>query len=125
MERALRSLLALDDPDRELVLVGDRSDDGTGEIADRLGAGDDRPRVIRLGGLSAGWFGKNHASWRGACEARGKLLVFADGEVVFACEAAAPGVRRHLSVTRPESCAGYSNRDRTSTTARARCARRA
>ena len=87
VERALRSLHALDDPDHELVLVYDRSDDVTGEIADRMGAGDDRPKVTHLRELSPGWFGKNHACWRGASDARGKLLVFADGEVVFGCAA--------------------------------------
>ena len=65
MERGLRWLLVLDDPDHELVFGDNRSDDGTGEIVDRVDAGDDRPKVVRLGGRSAGGFGKNHACWRG------------------------------------------------------------
>ena len=54
VEQALRSLLALDYPDHELVLVDDRSEDRTSEIADRLGTGDDRPKVIHLRDLPAG-----------------------------------------------------------------------
>ena len=40
VERALRSLLALRYDDYEVVFVNDRSDDRTGEIAERLSAGD-------------------------------------------------------------------------------------
>ena len=96
VERALTSLLAIDYPDYEVVFVDDRSDDRTGEIADRLGTGDDRLRVIHLGDLPAGWFGKNHACWRGAQAATGELLLFTDGDVVFRREAIARGVRHLL-----------------------------
>src|SRR6185503_804972 len=36
VEQAARSLLSLDWPDLEIVMVDDRSRDGTGEILDRL-----------------------------------------------------------------------------------------
>ncbi len=38
IETAVRSLLAIDYPDYELVVVDDRSEDATGEILDRLKA---------------------------------------------------------------------------------------
>ena len=96
VEQALRSLLGLDYPDYEVIFVNDRSDDRTGEIAERLGAQDDRLAVIHVRELPPGWFGKNHASYRGAQAASGELLLFTDGDVVFGREAVARGVRHLL-----------------------------
>ena len=96
VEQALRSLLGLEYPDYEVIFVNDRSDDRTGEIADRLSAEDNRLKVIHVKELPAGWFGKNHASWRGALAASGELLLFTDGDVVFGQGAVARGVRHLL-----------------------------
>lgn len=96
VEQALGSLLALDYPDYEVVFVDDRSEDRTGEIADRLSTKNDRLRVLRIEKLPAGWFGKNHAYWRGALAARGDVLLFTDGDVVFGREAVTRGVRHLL-----------------------------
>ena len=94
-ERALTSLVGLDYPDLEVIYVNDRSGDRTGEIADRFSARDGRVKVIHIRELPPGWFGKNHAAWRGAQAASGELLLFTDGDVVFESGAAARGVR-HL-----------------------------
>ncbi|MCY3706413.1 MAG: glycosyltransferase family 2 protein [Gammaproteobacteria bacterium] len=99
VERALASLLALDYPDYEVIFVDDRSQDRTGEIADRLSAQDDRLTVLHVEELPAGWFGKNHASWKGALAASGDLLLFTDGDVVFGRGAVRRGVR-HLQRNR-------------------------
>ncbi|MYI23065.1 MAG: glycosyltransferase, partial [Gammaproteobacteria bacterium] len=93
VEQALASLLALDYPDYEVIFVDDRSQDRTGEIADRLRAQNDRLTVLHVEELPAGWFGKNHASWRGALAAGGDLLLFTDGDVVFGRGAVTRGVR--------------------------------
>ena len=95
-EQALSSLLALDYPDYEVIFVDDRSDDRTGEIADRLSEGDDRLEVIHIERLPAGWFGKNHACWCGALAASGDVLLFTDGDVVFRRDAVRRGVRHLL-----------------------------
>ena len=95
VEEALRSLLALRYPDFEVIFVNDRSGDRTGEIAERLAADDDRLSVIDVEELPAGWFGKNHAAQRGADAAEGELLLFTDGDIRFAPDAVAFGVR-HL-----------------------------
>ena len=76
MERGPRWLLALEDPDLELVFVDDRADDETGEIVDRLGAGHDRPRVVHRGERPAGCFGKIHACCRGAHEAVARRVCY-------------------------------------------------
>lgn len=96
MEGALRSLLALHYPDYEVIFVNDRSTDQTGEIAERLSAGDARLRVLHIEELPAGWFGKTHAAQRGAEAATGEVLLFTDADVVFAPDAAVCGVRHLL-----------------------------
>lgn len=93
IEPAMRSLLALDVPDFEIVAVDDRSGDGTGEALDRLAAGDPRLRVVHVGELPAGWLGKNHALGRAAAQARGEFLLFTDADVVFAPDAPARALR--------------------------------
>lgn len=93
-ERALRSLLRQDYPDYEVVYVDDRSDDRTGEVADRLSREDGRIKVIHVRELPAGWFGKNHAAWRAAAVATGDVLLFTDGDAIFAPDAVAYGARR-------------------------------
>jgi glycosyltransferase involved in cell wall biosynthesis len=84
VEAAVRSLLAQDYPDLEAVAVDDRSTDGTGGILDRLAEGEPRLAVVHLGDLPPGWLGKNHACHVGAQRASGRLILFADGDVVFA-----------------------------------------
>ena len=94
IEPALRSMLALDYANYEVIAIDDRSIDGTGEIVDRLAAEDPRCRVLHIRTLPAGWLGKNHANWLGAREARGEYLLFTDGDVFFAPEIAPAGHRR-------------------------------
>ncbi len=83
VEEAMRSLLALDYPDLEVVAVDDRSTDGTGAVLRRVAAGDARLRPVSIRELPGGWLGKNHALHRGAAEASGELLLFTDADVVF------------------------------------------
>jgi len=86
IEPAVRSLLAIDYPDYELLVVDDRSEDATGEILDRLKAGlkvdDPRLNILHLCELPAGWLGKTHAMWRAAQAAEGDWLLFTDSDVV-------------------------------------------
>ncbi len=62
VERTLHSLLAQDYPgELQIVLVDDRSDDGTGDVARRLAR--DHPagsklRVVEAGDMPGGWVGK-------------------------------------------------------------------
>jgi len=97
MEQALRTLLALDYDNYEVIAVNDRSDDSTGEIMERV-AGSQNPhpvaqeatrvghpllRVIHHRELPAGWLGKTHAMWTAAKLATGDWLLFTDADVLF------------------------------------------
>jgi glycosyltransferase involved in cell wall biosynthesis len=87
IERAVRSLLMLDYPDYELVVVDDRSEDETGAILDRLHAEfGTRLVVVHVRELPPGWLGKTHAMWSAAQRATGEWILFSDADVVHAPE---------------------------------------
>jgi glycosyltransferase involved in cell wall biosynthesis len=103
IEPALRTLLALDYDNYEVIAVNDRSTDRTGEIVESLArekqneavapplsrfvrqGGDLRPklRVIHHQELPPGWLGKTHAMWTAANLATGDWLLFTDADVHF------------------------------------------
>ncbi len=77
------------DPSRlEVIVVDDRSTDGTGALARAAADGDPRLRVIEGTEPPPGWAGKPWACARAAGEARGALLFFVDADVVLHPDAA-------------------------------------
>ena len=84
LEASMASLLALDYPDLEIILIDDRSSDGTAELVDRLAQNDARIRPLHIDRLPAGWLGKVHALHRGLAICRGEWLLFTDADVHFA-----------------------------------------
>jgi glycosyltransferase involved in cell wall biosynthesis len=83
IEAAALSLLRLDYPDLEIIIVDDRSTDETVVILDRLVRRHPRLRIVRVSELPEDWLGKNHALAVGAAAASGALLLFTDADVVF------------------------------------------
>ncbi len=84
IEETLRSLARMDYPDFEVIAVDDRSSDGTGAIMDRVAAEERRVETVHIRTLPEEWLGKCHAMHTGAQRATGDLLLFTDGDVVFA-----------------------------------------
>ena len=117
IEQALRTLLALDYDNYEVITVNDRSTDRTGEILERLARDcqrrdeDKNPyptlalggsprefRIIHHTELPAGWLGKTHAMWTAAHQASGEWLLFTDADVLFKPDS----VRRALAYAEAE-----------------------
>lgn len=84
IERAMAGKLAQTGPEIELVLIDDRSTDGTGAIVDRVAAADPRVKAIHVTELPAGWLGKVHALQRGLEASTGELVLLTDADVDFA-----------------------------------------
>ena len=79
----VRSLVAADYPAYEVIVVDDRSEDGTGDLAREAALGA-AARVVVLNGepVPSDWFGKQWACAQGARAARGELLLFTDADTV-------------------------------------------
>jgi hypothetical protein len=88
VERAALSLLSQDYPGIRVIFVDDRSVDGTGAILDGISARRPELRVVHVETLPPGWVGKSHALARGAAEARADWILFTDGDVRLAPDAA-------------------------------------
>ena len=82
IERSLSSLLHLDYPDFEVILVDDQSVDGTAEIAATMAATDSKLSVITGDELPSGWVGKSWALHQGVSRARGEWLLFTDADCI-------------------------------------------
>jgi len=66
--------------DAEIVVVDDRSTDGTPAILAELAAEHARLKIVRVETLPEGWIGKPHACHVGAQHAGGTWLLFTDGD---------------------------------------------
>ncbi|GEM_PF-80021 len=80
----LRSLRDQGGAVSEIIVVDDRSDDGTAEVARNVLGDDPRLRIERVDTLPAGWAGKAHACMHGAAVASAEWLLFADADCRFA-----------------------------------------
>jgi cellulose synthase/poly-beta-1,6-N-acetylglucosamine synthase-like glycosyltransferase len=88
LREALATLCAQDYPNLEIVVVDDRSEDGTGRVADEAEASDPRVRSLHVAQLPEGWLGKVHALHVGAAAVpRAEWVLFTDADVHFAAGA--------------------------------------
>jgi GT2 family glycosyltransferase len=74
----------------EVVMVNDRSSDGTGAVLDAIRH--ERLTVVHLDELPAGWLGKVHALHRGTERATGDWLLYADADAMLATDTVARAV---------------------------------
>ncbi|OFW55315.1 MAG: hypothetical protein A2V75_11040 [Actinobacteria bacterium RBG_16_70_17] len=78
----VRSLLAQDYPNLEIVVLDDGSTDATPHIVRALGGS--RVRMLKGAPLPAGWTGKNWACHQLSLAARGDFLCFVDSDTTLA-----------------------------------------
>ncbi len=83
LKQALKSVLGLDYPEMQIVVVNDRSTDGTGAILEDMAKQDQRLTLLNIESLPGGWLGKTHALHRGAQQAQGEFVLFTDADIVF------------------------------------------
>jgi len=67
----------------EVIVVDDRSDDGTGAAVMEMAAVDSRVRLTRVDTLPQGWAGKAHACHVGGHAATGEWILFTDADCRF------------------------------------------
>jgi glycosyltransferase involved in cell wall biosynthesis len=83
LEGALRSLLNQHYTNLEVIVVNDRSTDGTGAIVSRLATEYPHLRVVNVTKVPPGWLGKNFALQTGYAHSRGTYLLFTDADIYF------------------------------------------
>jgi chlorobactene glucosyltransferase len=83
--QTVRALLASAYRNLEMIVVDDRSADGTGDVVRAI----DDPRLIVISGEEppAGWLGKPWALHQGSLRARGELLLFVDADILYTPDA--------------------------------------
>ena len=96
LDECVRSILAQDYEDFEVVAVNDRSTDATGPILRSVAAEDPRLRVIEGVEPPAGWLGKPHAMLQAHGAARGEWLLATDADMLFEPAALRTAVSRAL-----------------------------
>jgi glycosyltransferase involved in cell wall biosynthesis len=84
IETALQSVLSQDYPALEIIVVDDRSTDGTSAILDRISLKHAHLKSYHISDLPEGWLGKNHALFFGSGKASGDYLLFMDADVLMA-----------------------------------------
>ena len=92
IERTVRAMLAQTWESLEVIVVDDRSEDGTGAILARLAQGDSRLRVLTGSEPPPGWLGKPWALHQGSAIAAGGIFLFVDADVVYEPPAIAAAV---------------------------------
>lgn len=83
IEKCVKSLMAQNYPDLELVFVLDRCTDSTEEIVRKITAGDDRVDIIDNEWCPDDWAGKCFAAHQGSRAATGQWVLFSDADTVF------------------------------------------
>lgn len=83
IESGLRSLAGQNYENLEIIVVNDRSTDGTQQVIERVR--DEYPKIqsLEIKSLPSGWLGKPHALQKGAEMATGEYLIFTDADVQF------------------------------------------
>ena len=83
LAQALQSLCHLNYQNYSIIVINDRSTDGTAAILQELAARYPRINVHTIDTLPPGWLGKNHAMFSGAKLSSGEWILFTDADVLY------------------------------------------
>lgn len=83
LAQALRSVCELNYSAYSVIVVNDRSTDGTAGILTALQGQYEKLEVLHIRELPAGWLGKNHALYTASLRTKADYLLFTDADVVF------------------------------------------
>src|SRR2546428_141781 len=98
VDECVASLVGLDYPEKEIIVVDGNSTDGTLDI---LRSFDGKISLVEEEPLPDGWVGKNWACHMGYQQARGDLLLFTDGDSTHSRDSLARTVN-YLEVTKAD-----------------------
>lgn len=84
VEAALQSVCNLQYPNYRVIVINDRSTDGTAAILQRMALDNPKITLLNIEELPTGWLGKNHALYKGYCASSEEWLLFTDADVKFA-----------------------------------------
>jgi len=93
IEETIRRFLDQSDVDLQLIVVNDRSTDGTHERLQSLERQHDRLTAISIETLPDGWLGKTHACHHGAAQANGEWVLFADADTTVTPDVLSRAIR--------------------------------
>ena len=80
IRRCVEAALYQSYPNLEVIVLDDRSTDGTSEILRQIAAQNNKLKIISGSDLPRGWAGKPHALYQAANVARGEWLCFVDAD---------------------------------------------
>ena len=92
----VRSLVGIDYPNKEIIVVDGGSTDGTKELVQKF---KDHVRYVEEELLPTGWVGKNWACHLGYKQSKGDLLLFTDGDSIHSTDS----LTRAVSYLRAEN----------------------
>jgi glycosyltransferase involved in cell wall biosynthesis len=84
VEEALRSVCNLQYPLLRIIVINDRSTDGTGAILRQLASENPALEILTISALPPGWLGKNHALYQGYLSSTEEWLLFTDADIKYA-----------------------------------------
>ncbi len=94
--RCLQHVLAQNYPKLSVLVIDDRSEDATYEIAQEFAQSESRVTVKRINHLPQNWMGKSHALWQGTRDIRADWFLFMDVD----CALNPQAVRRTIQEAR-------------------------
>ncbi len=80
---AISSMEKMDYPNKEIIIVNDRSTDKTPQLIDELAKQSSIIKIIHIEHLPSHWMGKNHALYEGTKHTSGEWILFTDSDVYF------------------------------------------